>query len=60
MTGTFINKSAGFQTLEQVYLNYQPVKEDRAAASHRGQFSLGLSQGVGKSDVDEVSVGGQP
>ncbi|MDB6036977.1 MAG: Alkaline phosphatase D-related protein, partial [Verrucomicrobiales bacterium] len=24
---------AGFQTLEQVYLNYQPVKEDRAGAS---------------------------
>ncbi len=26
-TGTFINKSLGFQTLQQVYLNYQPVRE---------------------------------
>ena len=27
VTGPFINKSAGFQTLQQVYMNYQPVKE---------------------------------
>jgi len=25
--GTFMNKSGGFQTLQQVYMNYQPVKE---------------------------------
>jgi acid phosphatase len=28
-TGTFMNKAVGFQTLEQVWANYQPVKEDR-------------------------------
>ncbi|HZL79028.1 MAG TPA: acid phosphatase, partial [Candidatus Limnocylindrales bacterium] len=27
VSGPFINKSAGFQTLQQVYMNYQPVKE---------------------------------
>jgi len=27
--GPFMNKSVGFQTLERVYLNYQPVKENR-------------------------------
>jgi phosphodiesterase/alkaline phosphatase D-like protein len=26
-TGTFINQTAGFKTLEQVYLDYQPVRE---------------------------------
>jgi len=26
-TGPFMNKSAGFQTLQQAYMNYQPVKE---------------------------------
>src|SRR5262249_17413933 len=26
-TGLFMNKSTGFETLQQVYLNYQPVKE---------------------------------
>jgi phosphodiesterase/alkaline phosphatase D-like protein len=26
-TGTFINKTAGFKALEQVYLDYQPVRE---------------------------------
>jgi phosphodiesterase/alkaline phosphatase D-like protein len=27
MNGPFMNKSLGFQTLQQVYLNYQPVKD---------------------------------
>jgi len=27
----YMNKSTGFQTLQQVYLNYQPIKENRAA-----------------------------
>jgi phosphodiesterase/alkaline phosphatase D-like protein len=27
MNGPFMNKSGGFQTLQQVYLNYQPVKD---------------------------------
>lgn len=27
----YINKTPGFQTLLQTYLNYQPIKEDRAA-----------------------------
>ncbi len=27
VSGPFINKSGGFQTLQQVYMNYQPVKE---------------------------------
>src|SRR5215471_12578686 len=27
MNGPFMNKSMGFQTLQQVYLNYQPVKD---------------------------------
>jgi acid phosphatase len=26
-TGTFMNKSGGFQTLQQVFLNYQPIKD---------------------------------
>ena len=26
-TGSFINKSGGFQTLQQVFLNYQPIKD---------------------------------
>ncbi len=29
-TGTFMNKSAGFQTLERVFLNYQPINENHA------------------------------
>jgi hypothetical protein len=26
-TGSFMNKAPGFETLQQVYLNYQPVHE---------------------------------
>jgi phosphodiesterase/alkaline phosphatase D-like protein len=29
-TGSFMNKAPGYQTLARVYLNYQPVKENRA------------------------------
>jgi phosphodiesterase/alkaline phosphatase D-like protein len=31
--GPFMNKSVGFQTLERVYLNYQPVKENRGTGA---------------------------
>src|SRR5262245_11084010 len=32
-TGLFMNKTPGFQTLERVYLNYEPVKENRAGGT---------------------------
>ena len=32
-TGTFMNKSAGFQTLERVFLNYQPINENHAGGT---------------------------
>jgi phosphodiesterase/alkaline phosphatase D-like protein len=32
-TSDFMNRSQGFQTLQQVFLNYQPVKENRTTAA---------------------------
>ena len=44
-TGSFMNKTGGFKTLQDVYLNYQPVREDRAGGT-------GLITGSGDARTD--------
>ncbi len=40
----FMNRSLGFQTLQQVYLNYQPIKENRATATVTGDDRTGTTK----------------
>jgi phosphodiesterase/alkaline phosphatase D-like protein len=42
--GLFMNMSQGYQTLQQVFLNYQPVKENRTTATVSGDNRTGTTR----------------